>query len=130
MSTDTTPTPQPTPEDNLVTTHHTLTLNDQTLAYTATTGTILLHDEPQKEGKEEGRVPKTSIFFTAYTRDNTKLEQRPIIFAFNGGPGSSSVWLHMGLLGPYRVSLPADNTFAPPPFQLIPNQHTLLDHAD
>ena len=81
----------PKPEEKIVTTHHQITLGGTAIAYTATTGTLLLREE---DGK-----PKASVFFVAYARDGVKdAGKRPITFAFNGGPGSSSVWLHIGRL--------------------------------
>ena len=75
-----------------VVTHHQITLNGKTLSYTATTGRLPLK---RPDGKIEG-----AMFFVAYTLDGQEASKRPLTFAFNGGPGSSSVWLHMGALGP------------------------------
>ena len=84
----------PTPEDNIVQTQHTLTIGGVSLDYTATTGTIVLREESEKDDKAEGEKAKASIFFVAYTKnDVVDAGKRPITFAFNGGPGSSSVWL-------------------------------------
>src|SRR5262245_25473323 len=88
------------PRDRLVTTRHAITLscNRRQHEYDATAGTLVLKDD---EGK-----PRASIFFIAYTKvGETAPSQRPITFAFNGGPGSSSVWLHLGALGPRRAVL-------------------------
>jgi carboxypeptidase C (cathepsin A) len=123
----------PQPSDRLVQTHHTITLADATIAYTATAGTIVLHEEAEKagEGTAEGEQPRATIFFVAYTRDDVAdRTRRPITFAFNGGPGSSSVWLHMGLLGPRRVLMPSDGNPPTPPYRLADNLHTLLDVTD
>ena len=96
-----------------VSTEHSITINGQKIDYTATAGPLALKDA---EGKTTAE-----IFYIAYTKketDPTKATQRPLTFSFNGGPGSSSVWLHLGLLGPKRVKL-QDNGFArPPPNQL------------
>lgn len=111
------------PEERLVETKHTLTIDGQGISYTAKAGTILLRDEDDK--------PTASIFYIAYTRDNlTDLTTRPITFSFNGGPGSSSVWMHLGLLGPRRVRLAEDGSALPPPYQLIDNEYSLLDATD
>ena len=82
--------------------------------------------------KDEEGKPHATIFFVAYTRlgKNTNLNERPITFSFNGGPGSSSVWLHLGLLGPRRVLLKDDGGLPPPPFRLVNNDYSLLDDTD
>ncbi len=111
------------PEEKLVETKHTVTIGGQAISYTAKAGTILLRDEDDK--------PTASIFYIAYTRDNmTDLAIRPITFSFNGGPGSSSVWMHLGLLGPRRVRLAEDGSALPPPYQLVDNEYSLLDATD
>lgn len=131
-SDETTP---PAPKDVLVETKHSLTINGQEIHYTVTCGTIVLKEEAEKkgekEGESEGEKPRASIFFVAYTRDDVEEKhQRPLTFSFNGGPGSSSVWLHLGLLGPRRVLLD-DNGFAyPPPYKLVDNAFSLLDLTD
>lgn len=119
-----------TPQDNIVQTQHTLIINGQTLDYTATCGTIILKEESEEDEKAEGEKAKASIFFVAYTKDNvTDTSKRPITFAFNGGPGSSSVWLHLGLLGPRRVHTD-DTNIMPPPYHLVANEYSLLDISD
>ncbi len=108
---------------DLVTTHHTLTINGQEIAYTATAGTMAMRDEKAKD--------RASLFFVAYTRDGVDdTSTRPVTFTFNGGPGSSSVWLHLGLFGPRRVVMHDDATPVPPPFQLVDNGYSLLDLTD
>lgn len=106
-------------------THHRITLGGQEIAYTATAGTLGLKDA---EGKTTAE-----IFFIAYHKGGQGEPQditRPLTFSFNGGPGSSSVWLHLGLLGPKRVRL-EDNGFAvAPPYELIENEFSLLDETD
>ena len=120
----------PTPEDNVVQTQHTLTIGGKSLNYTATTGTIVLKEESEKDDKSEGEKAKASIFFIAYTKDDVvDTGRRPITFAFNGGPGSSSVWLHLGLLGPKRVHMD-DTNILPPPYKLVENEYSLLDVTD
>ncbi len=109
---------------------HSLTIGGKQLHYTATTGTIVLKEESEKEDKAEGEKAKASIFFVAYTKnDAVDTGTRPITFAFNGGPGSSSVWLHLGLLGPKRVHMD-DTTLLPPPYKLVENEYSLLDVTD
>ncbi|KFU82727.1 Carboxypeptidase C (cathepsin A) [Amycolatopsis lurida] len=118
------------PTDDLVTTKHTLTLKRKKLAYTAQTGRIVLRKEVITDGKSEGYKAKAEVFMTSYTLDDAEPGSRPVTFAFNGGPGSASVWLHMGLLGPRRVlSGDVDDPVAPP-YGLTDNQETLLVHSD
>jgi len=124
----------PTPTDNLVTTQHSIKLGKKTLKYTVTTGTIVLKEESEKKGDKdgefEGEKPKAEVFFIAYTRDDVKDKTvRPLTFSFNGGPGSSSIWMHLGLLGPRRV-VAADTEPAAPPYALQDNKHSLLDVSD
>lgn len=114
---------KPEPKDEVVITEHVISVNGQALHYTATTGTLVMKDE---EGKA-----KASIFFIAYTKkDVNDLSQRPLTISFNGGPGSSSVWLHLGLLGPRRVVSGDVDRLQPPPYRLTNNEHTLLTETD
>lgn len=136
MSPETTPntpeTPAPAePKDHLVITRHSLTLpNRHVLNYTVTCGTLVLKQEREKDGKAEGEKPAATLFFTAYTLDQQPPEKRPITFSFNGGPGSSSVWLHIGLLGPRRLQMGDAGNLLPPPYTLTDNEYTLLDATD
>ena len=110
-------------KDELTVTTNVVTINGSIVNYRATAGTIVIKDE---EGK-----PHVSFFFVAYTRlDDTNASTRPVTFSFNGGPGSSSVWLHLGLLGPRRVFLKEDGAMPPPPFHLVNNEYSLLDESD
>lgn len=121
----TSPTTAPKTEDGTVTTEHTVTIDGERLAYTATAGKIELKDDA---GKLRG-----SIFYVAYNRaldDPAAVRARPITFVFNGGPGAASVWLHLGTAGPMRVVLPDDGTPPPPPHSLAPNPHSWLDLTD
>jgi len=111
------------PKDNIVTTQHTMKLGGETIAYTARAGTMVL--------KTEDGTPRASFFFVAYTKDGADPAKRPITYTFNGGPGSSSVWLHMGAFGPKRVSYRDDEGHeAPPPGKLIDNDNSILDVTD
>ncbi len=104
-------------------THHALNVNGRTLRYTVTTGMMPLKSAT---GDTEAR-----IFYMAYTADGVGNKQtRPLMFSFNGGPGSSSVWLHLGALGPRRVEMLADGTMPAPPFRLVDNEQTWLDTTD
>lgn len=124
------PEPAPAPTDDLVTTHHTLTLKRRKLAYTAQAGRVVLRKEVVTDGKSEGHKPKAEVFLTAYTLDDTEPGTRPVLFSFNGGPGSSSIWLHMGLFGPRRVLSGDVDDLAAPPYGLADNPETLLAHSD
>lgn len=114
-----------TPEEKTVVTTHTLTIGEQTVVYHATAGTLLLRKD--EKGTFE---PRASVFYVAYTRDGVETATRPVTFAFNGGPGSSSVWLHLGALGPRRIKLKDDGTPLPPPGQLVDNEFSILDVTD
>ena len=123
------------PKDVLVETKHSLTIGERVIKYTVTCGTIVLKEEAEKkgdhEGESEGEKPRASIFFVAYTLDEVEDRQkRPLTFSFNGGPGSSSVWLHLGLLGPRRVLLDDEGFAYPPPYKLVDNAYSLLDITD
>jgi carboxypeptidase C (cathepsin A) len=118
------------PADDLVTSSHSLTVRRRKLNYTATTGRVVLRKEIVTDGKFEGYQPKAEVFLTAYTLDGADPGKRPVTFAFNGGPGSSSVWLHLGLLGPRRVDSGDVGDVTPPPYGLVDNTETLLAHSD
>ncbi len=115
------PATSPEPAE-VVETRHSVVIGGREIAYTARAGKLLLKDR-----KDE---PTAAIFFIAYTKDGEAPERRPVTFSFNGGPGSSSVWLHMGLLGPRRVLLQDEGFALPPPHQLVDNEYSLLDETD
>ncbi len=121
---------KPVLADHIVTTSHSLKLMAGTLKYTATCGTVLINEDQEKDGVFEGAKPKAQMFFIAYTLQGVKdSATRPLLFSFNGGPGSSSVWLHLGIAGPKRV--PCDAMGNPSlPHRLVDNEHTLLAEAD
>ena len=122
---------KPAPEDNLSVTQHTATIGGRKVSYTVTAGTLVLKQETEKDGAAEGDKPKATIFFVAYRKNEMRdASQRPLTFSFNGGPGSSSVWLHLGLLGPKRVQMDDIGNLPPPPYQLINNEYSLLDETD
>jgi carboxypeptidase C (cathepsin A) len=116
--------------DDLVQTSHTLTTAAGEITYTATAGRVVLREQHQEDGAFKGLKPKAEMFLTAYTLDGADPATRPVTFAFNGGPGSSSVWLHLGLLGPRRVLMGDAGELAPPPFGIGDNAETLLAHSD
>lgn len=110
--------------DESVETKHQIMVGGKPLAYTATAGTLTLT-------KAYGE-PRAKIFYVAYTRAAEEAAaKRPVCFCFNGGPGSSAVWLHLGAFGPRRVVLPEGGTTAPrPPYSLTDNEFTLLNDTD
>jgi carboxypeptidase C (cathepsin A) len=118
------------PTDDVVSTQHSITIKRRKLNYTSTTGRVVLRQEVLTEGKFDGHLPKAEVFMTTYTLDGADPTKRPVTFAFNGGPGSSSVWLHMGLLGPRRVVSGDVGELTPPPYALVDNTETLLAHSD
>ena len=114
--------PAPAQPESVVT-HHSIAVGGERIAYTARVGNIILRDSADQ--------PIGSLFYTSYTRDGVKDgSRRPITFAYNGGPGSSSIWVHMGAFGPRRVSIPDTTHAAPPPYDLVDNQYTILDKTD
>jgi carboxypeptidase C (cathepsin A) len=116
-------TPKEQPRDQISTSQHTVTVGGQSISYTARAGTMVL--------KDEDGTPRANFFFVSYTRDGVDPARRPVTFTFNGGPGSSSVWLHMGAFGPKRVVYRDDEgRAAVPPYRLVENDNTLLDVTD
>ncbi len=117
------PAQTPIPKEQSSATDHTLRLGGQSISYKATASTTLL-----KNDKDE---PTAAIFSVAYTRSDVKdMSQRPIAFIYNGGPGSASVWLHMGAFGPRRVITPNAESTPPPPYKVDDNANSLLDKSD
>jgi carboxypeptidase C (cathepsin A) len=115
--------PSPAPEKPFAITHRTVTIGGRPIAYTATVGTLNVNKRDEKPG--------ANIFFMAYTQDGIKdLSIRPVTFVFNGGPGSSSVWLHMGGWGPRRVLMTDEGFSVKPPYGLVDNENSLLDVTD
>ncbi len=118
--------PSKKPDDNEETekvTQHAVTIDGAEVAYTATAREMLM--------KNDAGDKKARVFFIAYTRDGVEdPTTRPITFCFNGGPGSSSVWLHLGMLGPRRVVVPSDAQPARPPHAVVDNPFSLLDRTD
>jgi carboxypeptidase C (cathepsin A) len=105
-----------------VVTHHQITVDGKLLKYTATTGRL-----PIKRG--DGKI-QAEMFFVAYALEGQDAGKRPLTFAFNGGPGSATIWLHMGALGPKRVSMKPEGFLPPAPYHIEDNPHTLLDKSD
>lgn len=117
------PKPQPLVEPEPVVTSHRLELAGKTLEYTVTAGQLPIVDPETKE-------IDALMFFVAYTKAGETDRRRPLMFSFNGGPGSSSVWLHLGALGPKRVKMLETGLMPPPPYELVPNEHTWLEDTD
>lgn len=104
-------------------TEHEITIGGKLIKYRATAGYMVL-----KDAKDKARA---NIFFTAYTKlGETDLAKRPLTFSFNGGPGSSSVWLHLGMLGPKRVVMTDKGESLPPPYKWVDNESSWLDQTD
>jgi carboxypeptidase C (cathepsin A) len=114
-------TPVP-PEKSSVTSHE-ITLGGKALKYTATAGNLLIQGDDEQAN--------ASVFYVAYTLDGvTDMRMRPVTFLYNGGPGSASMWLHMGSIGPVRVLTSSPEATGPGPYQVTANQYTLLDKSD
>jgi carboxypeptidase C (cathepsin A) len=115
--------PAASPKEESSVTEHSILIAGQKIPYKATAATILLKDDQDQ--------PNASLFYIAYTQSDVKdLSRRPLAFLYNGGPGSSSVWLHMGAYGPRRVSTSDAEATPPPPYKLVDNVNSLLDVAD
>ena len=113
----------PEKEEPPVVTHHSIQAGARPLKYTATAGMMPLRNE---KGETEAH-----IFFVAYTLDGVSdTSRRPLMFSFNGGPGSASVWLHLGAVGPKRVVMLNNGEMPAPPFHLVDNEYTWLDQTD
>src|SRR6478672_6869765 len=109
-------------DEKQVTTHHSVAVGGRVLKYTANAGTLTIRDVAGK--------PKASIFYTAYTLDGAAPGQRPIMFFYNGGPGSASLWLRMGSFGPMRLQTGNPESMRPAPFNFGANPDTLLGSTD
>lgn len=110
----------PKPEQSV--TEHTIKIGGAVLKYKATAGTILIRNDNDE--------PIAAIEYVAYTKDGAEAAQRPLTFAYNGGPGSSSLWLHMGALGPRRIVTTDAAPTPPPPYQVVDNQESIIDTTD
>jgi carboxypeptidase C (cathepsin A) len=108
--------------DELSQTSHRARIGGIDVDYTATAGRLVLR---HSDGK-----PKAHMFFVAYTRDGQDVGSRPIAFAYNGGPGSATIWLHMGVLGPKVVQMASEGFQPAPPYELVDNEHSLIDVTD
>lgn len=116
-------TQEPAGPPEPIETKHSVSIAGRILDYTATTGTIAL-------AEEDGKA-KANVFFVAYTLDGVDDPgRRPVTFTFNGGPGSSSVWLHLGAFGPKRVRMDDQGQPIGPPYELVENEASILDLTD
>ena len=110
------------PEARVWTSKHELKIDGKALRYTATAGTVQMRNDQDE--------PVALFGFTAYTADGADPRKRPLMFAYNGGPGSASIWLHMGVLGPQRA-VATDGGFSPAgPFRRVDNAYSIIDRAD
>jgi carboxypeptidase C (cathepsin A) len=117
-----------------------VTISGRKIAYQAEAGVLVIHlkdpfdsDPPAPDDKAAAatvQVPEASMSYVAYFRSDSADPARPIMFLFNGGPGSSTVWLHMGAFGPKRVLTPGDTHGPAAPYRLIDNEYSLLDVSD
>lgn len=112
----------PVPPESKVESKHVWSAGARTVHYTATAGNLLLNDAHSK--------PVGSIFYVAYTEDGAAPKSRPVTFLYNGGPGSPTVWLHMGSFGPVRVVTNSPKSTGAAPYTLAPNEYSLLDKTD
>ncbi len=113
---------KPIPKEESSVTHHEVKIGGQEIPYTATAGNLLIRD---------GDDPVASMFYVAYNRDGvTDPEHRPVTFLYNGGPGSSSLWLDLGSFGPRIVETANGKPTGPPPFHVVNNDDSLLDRTD
>ena len=118
----------PEKEPVLAVTEHEVMIGGKLLKYRATAGYMLMKDAKTEKGK-------ANIFFVAYTKlgtatDQVDLATRPVTYSFNGGPGSASIWLHMGALGPKRVAMTEKGESLPPPYRMVDNDLSWLDATD
>lgn len=115
---------KPIPPEKTSVSRGSVDVGGKRVGYTATAGTLLIRDD--KDDK-----PNASVFYVAYTSDKSRGDrERPVTFFYNGGPGSSSVWLHMGSFAPVRVASASAQATPPPPYHLAPNQYSLIDRSD
>lgn len=113
----------PIPVEKTAVSHGSVDVGGRTIRYAATAGNVLIRDKDN--------VPNASVFYVAYTAERGRGERdRPVTFFYNGGPGSPSVWLHMGSVAPVRVESASAQATAPPPYRLVPNAYSLIDRSD
>ncbi|MCG6957372.1 MAG: peptidase S10, partial [Gemmatimonadetes bacterium] len=109
--------------EKVSTTQHTITIDGKQIAYTANAGTMVLRDP------DTGKA-KATVFYIAYTKDGEDAGKRPVTFFFNGGPGSASIWLDMGIMSPKHPDMGPQGTEPKPPYALVDNPNSPLDVTD
>ncbi|RCW86367.1 S10 family serine carboxypeptidase-like protein [Phyllobacterium bourgognense] len=115
---------------------HSMQLGDKTVWFTAKAGHLVAYAQKDKNNPDAKRDPQAAVFYMSYTRDDLPKEGRPVTFFFNGGPGESSIWLHLGAWAPWRLkvdqpNVPADAKSGPPKsYPFVENPETLLDKTD
>jgi carboxypeptidase C (cathepsin A) len=110
------------PVEKVSTTQHTATIGGKTIPYTANAGTMVIRDDSGK--------PKATVFYISYTADKTDAATRPVTFFFNGGPGSASIWLDMGIMSPKHPEMASGGSQPAPPYNLVDNPNCPLDVTD
>jgi len=108
--------------EKISTTQHTTRINGTPISYTARAGTMVLRDDTGK--------PKATVFFISYTKDKQDAATRPVTFFFNGGPGSASLWLDMGIMSPMHPEMGPNGSQPAPPYNLVENPNSPLDVTD
>ena len=115
---------RPIPPEKTSVSHGSVEVGGRTIRYAATAGTLLIQDDKEQK-------PEASVFYVAYTAERGRGGgDRPVTFFYNGGPGSSTVWLHMGSVAPVRVESGSAEATPPPPYRLAPNPYSLIDRSD
>jgi carboxypeptidase C (cathepsin A) len=110
------------PVENVSTTQHTISIDGKTIPYTSHAGTMIMRDEAGK--------PKATVFYISYTVDKADPAARPVTFFFNGGPGSASIWLDMGIMSPKHPNMGPAGSAPAPPYDLVDNPYSPLDATD
>jgi carboxypeptidase C (cathepsin A) len=114
---------KPIPKEKTAVSHASVDIGGHSIHYTATAGNVLIRDDKNE--------PNASVFYVAYTADEAKdKSNRPLTFLYNGGPGSPTLWLHMGSVAPVRVESASAAPTAPAPYRLVPNKDSLIDKTD
>ena len=113
---------EPAPTEKQTVTEHSARIGGESVDYTVTAGTMLMKNEEDE--------PRALMGFTAYVVDGENASERPITFAYNGGPGSASIWLHMGVLGPQRAVVKDAGFGSNGPFQRVENEFSIIDESD
>jgi carboxypeptidase C (cathepsin A) len=116
----------PIPKEETAVTQHQMTVAGKEIHYTATAGNLLI----SKEDHDQLEKPYHSVFYIAYTEDGADAKTRPVTFLYNGGPGSATIWLEMGSVGPMRVITDSPEATHGAPYQVVPNEYTLLNKTD